>query len=411
MPELDANPLSRRRLLTVGATTSSVLVAGCLSGTDSEPETTPSPADETPTSSDDGTETSSIEADELPVTGDSVPELASLDEAMQSYMGNLDVPAGVLSVQREDELVFERGYGWGDREQTAPVEPDAVFRIGSISKLFTDEAILKLVDDGELSLDESVYPMLDVSPPDGELEDDRFREITVEHLLNHAGGWRLPGLLDPMYNQIEIANELDLDGPPDTDDVTRYMMTRPLQFDPGTDRQYTNFGYVLLGQVIEAVAGMEYQSYLGQVLFEPAGISDIEIGRTRPQNRHPDEIWYDDSEQCGNVFELDDSREYSCADYGFSLEAFDGAGGHVARPQALVRAIDSLNWLWYDGERQETDSFAFFGSHPGSFAYVRKRSDGTTMAALFNDRHPLVEPSKQIQDQLADAADAVDEWP
>lgn len=421
--------IDRRTLLRLGTSAGALAVAGCLGDDDSDdatdddvPESTPTPTP-TPVDTDDSSDDAPTEpADDpeagedgletdLPVTGEAVPELHVFDETMVEFMEGRDVKAGVLGVARDGEIVLERGYGWADPDLTEPLSPDALFRIGSISKPITDAAIQQLLDQGELSRDDRVLPILAVDPPAGEPTDERWQDVTVQHLLDHAGGWDIQQLgYDPMYEPVRVADELDLEEPPTNDDVTRYILDQSMQFDPGSREAYSNFGYSLLGQVIEAVTGTDYQAHLEAELFAPEGIEGIELGRTRPEDRPPGEVWYDDDEQCVHAFELDPSEEYTCADAGFVLEAFDAAGGHVASTRALLSYLDAY---WLTGESRGTGDreYVYFGSHPGSFAVAAQYSGGVDAVAMFNTRSLPLNRFAVIFDQLGDAADSVDEWP
>jgi hypothetical protein len=436
---------SRRQLLVLGAATACGL-AGCLGGDSTSTDTQAGPtATETGTggslttpidaasggndgdsdgSTDGGGDNpadgdaegsngdgkAAIDAD-FPITGETVPELQVFDETMVAFMTDLDVSAGALSVAREGEVVFQRGYGWGDRERTTPIDPEAFFRIGSISKLFTMDAVLRLVDDGGLALADRVYPLLDVEPPGGELADERIRDVTVEHLLGHASGWDRSEHANPLYNPVVVTEALDLDGPPTKEDIVQYMLDQPLQFEPGTDSIYSNLGYVLLGMVVESVTGRSYQEHLEATLFGPADIDAIELGRTRPESRHPDEVWYEDDERCPNVFEGDDERSYECASHGIVLQAFEAAGGHIARSHALVRAVAELDWLWTGGEAYRSpEVIRFAGSHPGSFAYTERQGE-VTVGVMVNTRDLPLGPYLDIQQLVNDAIADVDQWP
>lgn len=430
--------LTRRRLLGTVLTGTVAALGGCLGDSSGESGTptpgTPDPGtptetptdgerSPTPTTTETTTETHTETptptepAYDLPVTGDYVPELAAVDEATVEYMQDIDVGAGAVAVRREGETVFERGYGWADRDRTDPLEPDTRFRIGSLSKRFTDDAVLRLVEAGDLALDDAVYPHLDVAPPDGELDDERIREITVEHLLNHEGGWNRFEHRNPLFNPTVVVDSLGLGGPPTRDDVARYVLDQPLQFAPGTDSVYSNLGYVLLGLVVESVTGTTYQSSLERELFDPAGVEDIVLGATRPENRPPDEVWYDGSEQCPNVYSTETDETASCADYGLVVSAFGPAGGHVSRTSDLARAMDALEWFWIDGEAHRSVDWLFeerdlstvpwFGSLPGSFSFAGRRPDGWVVA-LFNARHPRLEPSFEIGELLGDALAGID---
>jgi CubicO group peptidase (beta-lactamase class C family) len=414
------NRIDRRTLLRTGAATGVLTLAGCLGGDDGGSPTTTATTTETATptqtetATDTPTETPTQPTDEIPVSGESVPELRPLDEATVEYMTELDYGAGSLALYRDEEMELVRGYGWGDRERTEPVDPQAMYRIGSISKLFTADAVLRLVEAGELALEDEFYPLLSVDPPDGEPADERIREVTVEQLLNHAGGWNRFENANPLFNPLVVVESLGLDDTPARDDFVRYVLDQPLQFDPGTDNVYSNIGYVMLSLVVEGVTGESFESVVSENLFEAADATDIHLGATRPENRRPDEIWYDDSEQCENVFTRDGSA--ACADYGIVLSAFSGAGGFVARASDLARALDELQWFWLNGQRYESlesvfeqidqSTLAWFGSIYDSFGYAGRRPDGWVVT-LFNDRDLRGNP-QQIHTQLDEAFSSID---
>ncbi|MFC7073868.1 serine hydrolase domain-containing protein [Halovenus rubra] len=412
--------IDRRTLLRTGTATGVLALGGCLGGDDGEsPTATATPTEtatkaKTETSTDTPTETPTEVTDKIPLSGESVPELRPLDKATVEYMTDRDYGAGSLALYRDEAMELVRGYGWGDRERTEPVDPRAMFRIGSLSKLFTADAVLRLVESGDLALDDEFYPLLSVDPPEGEPADERIRQITIEQLLNHAGGWNRFENANPLFNPLVVVEALGLDDVPERDDFVRYVLDQPLQFDPGTDNVYSNIGYVMLSLVIEGITGDTFASVVSENLFEPANATDIHLGETRPEDRRPDEIWYDDSEQCEDIYTQNGTA--ACADYGMVLSAFSGAGGFVARAPDLARALDELQWIWVNGQRydsfesvfEQTDqsTLAWFGSVYDSFGYAGRRPEGWVVT-LFNDRR-LRGNSQQIYTQLDEAFSSIE---
>ncbi|MCP4848506.1 MAG: beta-lactamase family protein, partial [Verrucomicrobiaceae bacterium] len=129
-----------------------------------------------------------------PVSGIPVPELAVLDTAMQDIMQANDIGAGVLAVMKDDTVVYRRAFGWQDEERNIPLRPDCVMRVASVTKPFTAAAIRHLVASGAISLDSQVFSGR--NPESGILDynafgtrDARLTDITVNHLLQHRGGW------------------------------------------------------------------------------------------------------------------------------------------------------------------------------------------------------------------------------
>lgn len=383
--------VTRRDALRTGVAAASALTAGCVDAV-RRGKTAPAV----------GTAAGPGETSTPPATGERVPELSIFDDVMIEHMDDHGIGAGVLALRRNGETVLERGYGWADRNRTTPVEPDAVFRIGSVSKLFTQALTLRLIESGALRLDQRVYPLVGIDPPSGALADERVREITVEHLLSHTAGWDRDHHEDPLYHPTVVSDALSLDGPPTRTDILQYVLDRPLQFSPGQRRVYSNLGYVLLAAVIEATTGRSYQTHLRETLFAPRGIDGIELGRTRPADRHPDEIWYERDEQCRSAFEPWPVEAYPCPAHGFLVETFQGAGGQVARARSLARAIDRLEWTWVgENVRTSPDRVWFFGTHPGSFAYAERWQE-TTVVALFNGRTDWRRQAKELSERVRD---------
>ena len=123
-------------------------------------------------------------------TGVAVRGLESFDGLMLRRLQERRTPGGALAVGRNGRLIFTRGYGWADVEHGEAVQPDSLFRIGSVSKVFTAVAIFKLVEGGRLRLEDKAFRILSqLKPLPGVEMDPRIGSITVAHLLNHAGGW------------------------------------------------------------------------------------------------------------------------------------------------------------------------------------------------------------------------------
>lgn len=166
-----------------------------------------------------------------------------------------------LGVYRDGEPVLSEGYGKADVENGVQATDSTVFRVGSVTKQFTAAAILKLGEDGALSLDDPITEFLPDYPEPG-------RDITVHHLLNHTAGI-------PNYTDMEAWQELmrhDLGH----DEMLDVFADEPLEFEPGESFAYSNSGYYLLGLVIEEASGMAYDAYLQETFFEP-----LELGDTR----------------------------------------------------------------------------------------------------------------------------------
>jgi len=172
----------------------------------------------------------------------------------KSYPPN--APGAVAIVVKDGRPVFRRAYGLADLEFGILVDPDMVFRIGSITKQFTAAAILQLVDQGKLALDDPATKYVDGYDAGG-------HQVTIEQLLAHTSG--VPNYTDMDEWFPHLREELT------PRQILDIVQTKPFSFDPGTHFKYSNTGYLLLGLVIEKVSGRSYADYIRQMVL-PLGM-------------------------------------------------------------------------------------------------------------------------------------------
>ncbi|MFQ3592633.1 MAG: serine hydrolase [Gemmataceae bacterium] len=343
----------------------------------------------------------------LPIQGVAVPELATLDEVMLQFMREREIEAGSLAISRNGKIVLSRGYGYLDREHRRPLPPDAPFRLASVTKPITAALIHTLVAQGKLKYTDKVMPLIGFT----DAVDPRWNQITVQMLLDHKGGWdrNVKPLYDPMFQEMLICKTLRLDGPPSPRDFIRFMSRRKLDFDPGSKTVYSNFGYCVLGRVIEKVSGQPYVQ-AAKNLLEPLGITTLSLARTRPKDRDPREPFYYDPRLMPDVVRGLGLVPYP--DGGIYFEAQDANGGLVLSAPDLCRF---MNAYWLDGTpRKENNgaSWTFFGGMAGSFTMARQRPDGIHIAALFNQRVGPEEPkAESIEKRLDAAIERITKWP
>ena len=230
----------------------------------------------------------------IPITGLAIPDLAGFDQVMTSLMQTWSLPGGQVAVVKNGRLVFNRGFGLADVEHDVPVQPDNLFRIASATKPITAVAIMTLVDAGKLSLDDKVFPLLGFEPASHASVDPRLDTITVEECLVHSGGWDSTTSFDPQFLPWSrmAAATLGVNDPPEAAAIVRFMLGVPLDFDPGSKSVYSNFGFNVLGRVIEHASGQPYAEYVRDHVLTPSGISNMQIGRTRREDRAPGEVVY-----------------------------------------------------------------------------------------------------------------------
>ncbi|CAM5459488.1 serine hydrolase domain-containing protein [Rhodanobacter lindaniclasticus] len=170
-----------------------------------------------------------------------------------------DAFAGVLLVARGDTILLRRAWGLADRAAGTPVTLDTKFRLGSMDKMFTAVATLQLVQAGKLSLDGRVgqylpdYPNADIA------------KVTIRQLLTHAGG--TGDIFGPEFDRHRLSLKSH-------DDYVRLYGARGPDHPPGKGYHYSNYGFVLLGDIIEHVSGQSYYDYVNRHVFAPAGMRD-----------------------------------------------------------------------------------------------------------------------------------------
>jgi N-acyl-D-amino-acid deacylase len=282
--------------------------------------------------------------DQIPTTGDFQAGMGWFDRAMIGLMEKWEIPGGALAVMQDGEILLARGYGYADVESGEWVQPDSIFRIASVSKPFTAVAVLQLVEGGSLSLDTPVFQLLDdLQPPDGMAVDPRIYEITIRHLLEHAGGWDLNVSYDPMFMSSDIGRAMGTTEPADCTTIIRYMLEQPLDFDPGSQYAYSNFGYCILGRVIEKVSGMTYAEYVKTHILDLIGNEDMRLGHSLLSDRYTNEVHYYGTESSLTQSVFPEETELTTWPYGgFYLEAMDSHGGWVASATDLVRFASAL---------------------------------------------------------------------
>lgn len=172
-------------------------------------------------------------------------------------------PGATILVARDNQVLIKKAYGKANLELDVPMQVDNVFRIGSITKQFTAISILQLMEQGKLNLNDEITTFLPDYPTQG------FK-ITIENLLTHTSG--IPSFtgMDDYYERMT----LDLE----PTEIIDHFKNEPLNFAPGTDWEYSNSGYFLLGYIIEKVSGKTYPEYLDEYIFKPLGMNNSLYG-------------------------------------------------------------------------------------------------------------------------------------
>jgi N-acyl-D-amino-acid deacylase len=280
--------------------------------------------------------------------------MGSYDQVIPDLMRKHSIPGAAVAVLREGKLIYARGFGYADVENKTPVQPDALFRIASVSKTLTAVAIMKLVEEGKLDLDDHVAPFIaHLTPAPGSAVDPRWEQITIRHLLNHTGGWdrnKPNGGFDPMDRPAIAAAAVGAPAPASAETLIRYMRGMPLDFNPGDRFAYSNFGYATLGRVIERVTGMPYEEYVRAFVLQPVGAHRTRSGKSRMRDALPDEVKYYMPWEPGlgltlplvpSVFPGEGMVPVNYG--GYHLEAMDASGAWVSSTVDLLRFLAGVD--------------------------------------------------------------------
>jgi N-acyl-D-amino-acid deacylase len=287
---------------------------------------------------------------DVPATGDERPELLSFDAWMRDFMQDHEVPGGAVAIVKDGKLVYARGFGWADRDAKEPVQPESLFRIASVSKPITAVAILKLVEQGKLKLDDKLLDHLQYEPhfEEGGQFDERWREVTIAQCLAHTAGWDRSQSYDPMFQSLRMAKSMKIDLPVLPEHVIRYQLGQPLNFDPGQCYAYSNFGYCLLGRVIEKLTGQPYEKHVQEDILKPLGIVKASIGKSLESERAEGEVrYYDVKGETGTAVVGPGAGEANVPiSYGvWRQETLDAHGGWIASAPDLARFAASFDLL------------------------------------------------------------------
>ncbi|MEU2586918.1 serine hydrolase [Streptomyces avermitilis] len=349
-----------------------------------------------------------------------------IDSLVAKFMQYHEVPGLSLAIAKGGLLVASRGFGLADKDAGEKVNTDSLFRIASISKTITAAACTKLFSEGAIAPQDRVFGNNSHFEELGTPSDPRVDKIIVQNLLEHSsGGWR-NDINDPMDTHPNF-NHREL--------IKWVLANRTLEYSPGTKYLYSNFGYFLLGRLIEKVTDKPYDAYVKENILTPCGITDMNLAAI---SQRPGEVVYYDQ----------DGRD----PYGLPMTRKDSEGGWLGTATDLLRFAvrvdgfpttpDILDPGWntymtrpsglYDDSKPEpkpglyangwhVDGSTWWGSGdlPGTTSILVRTQDGFCWAAVINtrrkepeDKKPKDKDTRVGLDYLMWAIhDQVDNWP
>lgn len=365
-------------------------------------------------------------------SGEADERFESFDKLIHDFLEEHRTPGVSVAVTNQGKLEFARGYGYADIASLSPVTENSLFRIASISKPITAVAILQLCENSKLTLDDKLLDVLDLQKEieaAGDSFDKRWQQITIRQLLQHRGGWDRDKSFDAMFQSVRFAKQLNLEPPADQHAVIRAMLSQQLDFEPGERYAYSNFGYCLLGRVIEKLSGETYEKYVQENVLKPLGITDMCIGSTNKEGKVANEVSYYHPGKGESVFASDLGADCPHPYGSWFLEAMDSHGGWLASATDLAKfasafddpqhcpilSPESIEQMYarpegkagYEDDGTPKDVFYSLGwqnrviktddgktnynhwhtgSLPGTATILIRRHDGKNMVALMNTR-------------------------
>jgi CubicO group peptidase (beta-lactamase class C family) len=366
------------------------------------------------------------------------PEFSGMERTIRSFMRRWEIAGASIAVAKDGQLIFAKGFGLADKASITGTEPFHKFRIASISKLITAVAIMKLQEEGKLSVSDRVFG------PDGILNDPFYSDpldkrvfgITVAHLLSHEGGWSTRWG-DQMFIPFVVAESMGVNPPVDTKTIVRFALNKNLHFTPGTGKAYSNLGYAILGLVIEKVTGMSYYNYCCKDILEPIGIYDMTFAHNLPDEKAPYEVTYYEPGDAVLKPSIYGTGNLVQASYGGNdIEALGGAGGWIATAPDLMKLLLAIDGFDSRKDILSRESVTFMsdvkngyapvgwkttiydgtwwrtGTFPGTAGMIKRQPDGIAWVVLLNtSAWNGPEISSDINYMMARALSQIRVWP
>lgn len=368
-----------------------ILLIGCSSSSESEDEPiVPTENQEPHTNTPQEEPTSEVEA----------ISFENFEAAITSFMNSYDVPGLQVAITKDEQLVYLKSFGFSDLENQIPVEDNSLFRIASISKPITFISMLKLSEDDQFSLGRKVFGESGVlgtqygTPPYAQ----GILDISINNLLEHTSGWTNDPY-DIMFDDPNLS----------FDDLFMEMIDNR-SINATSTYYYLNFGYCVLGRVIENMSNETYEAYVQENILKPMGITEMKIGGNTLEERFENEAVYYPS------------TEGSFSPYNMNVTRMDAHGGWIASAKDLARFIVHIDRKpnvpdILPTNRLNRPYFNFFnwvhtGSLPGTSSVLSRHNDTFNYSVIMNKRSSNYEAIlNSVQSIINDEIDTRTAWP
>ncbi len=268
-----------------------------------------------------------------------------VNKSFEQFVAKWGLTGASIAIAKNGKLVYTRGFGYANKEDKQTMQPYNTMRVASVSKLITATAIMKLVEDGKLKLEDKVFG------PNGILndtiflkyKDKRVEDITVYNLLNHSAGWT-SRWGDHMFIKEVIAKELDKELPITLNDIVVFALSKKLHFAPGNHSSYSNLGYGILQLVIERVSEENYEDYVKAHIFEPLNIHDAHLSENWDSLRYSNEVRYYEVPEAELIVAYDGSSDKVLKSRGGNdVKTLGAAGGWIISSINLTKLILAID--------------------------------------------------------------------
>jgi N-acyl-D-amino-acid deacylase len=325
----------------------------------------------------------------------------TVDQIMNSTLASTGVSAATVTIIKNGNVIVDQGYGHLDAAGTIALPASALMTTASIVKPVTAAAIQQLASKGKLALTDNVFCTGSNAPcwlPANLLSstsDSRVGTITVGDLIAHQGGWDISQHNNVDFDKQEsiVQSTLGITTPPTQDDDIRYWMARPLDFTPGTQVAYSNFGYMLLGRVVALASGSDYLSYIQSQVLGPVGVASADFSGAASllANRNPREPNYITSQMGPSLFVPGTTVIVTNG----AINAPNWVSATTAITTSKAMAAFAANYLIKTNAGVDmaqngqplngtTNSGYHFGNYPGTSSIVRQLPSGVSYAVLMN---------------------------
>ena len=314
-----------------------------------------------------------------------------IDSKIEAFLSTHNLPGASLAISKNGQLVYQKAFGLSSIENNTEMTIESRMRVASVSKTFTGTAIMLLVQDGKISLDDKVFGDGGIlgTTYGTKAYNDRVKKVTIRNLMQMTtGGWVVSGNRDAIDYQQDVSN---------TQFFNWMMDNATLNFEPGSQYWYINTNYFVAARIIEKVSGKPFAQFLKERIFDPLEMKSTVLAKNGVNGRYPNEATY---------YGLGGTKGY---EYNFNIERRDGDAGIVTTASDLLRFVNAIDNYTAREDLMTPQTYAqfikgstpnaqfgigvlsanpyrlFYGALPGTrSSYLFHTSNGMAVSLIFN---------------------------